>query len=373
MTTSAIVTPAGLDRSLDVGQHARARLPVTEFIDRIDRLEALAGELDELVARTGGPASARWPALRAGLSHDVRAQPWVVTVRGATGLVGAALLVARPRHGAWVLRSMMQPEEQGWLAALDDSASEMLARALADSLRRIHGPWHLELRGLFADDPTLLALGRFLPAAGTLAPVGLPRLDCRSTVPLEHCLSRNTRTAVARARKRIADAGLSMALTWSREAGDVADLLGEIVELHRRRNHQLRGVAGLDEAPRRALFEETVRRQAAAGNARILGLRLDGALAAFAICFESAGRLYVYSNMASPDWLAYSPGTIANAEVVAAAHRDSSVNEIDWGPGVQRYKLSGERARVDSLVHFHAWSSAGFRLAWKLYDRVARR
>jgi len=374
--TAGVAAAHGVDRPADSSARraeASARIPLeVEQVDQLDRLETLAGELDTLLGRTGAPASARWPELRAGLAHDPQARPRAVVVRRANSPVAVALLTARLRNGAWILHGVNQDDSEGWLAALDDEAAEALAAALTAALLNLHRPWMLDLRMQPTDDPVIAALHRMLPCSVIIPGVEVAKLACDTSRSLARCLSRNTRNACARARKRIAAAGLRPILEWTREAAVIERHLDEVVTLHRRRNHQLRGFAGLDDPRQREHFKDTVRLQAGAGRARLLTFRLDGQLAAFALCFESAGQLLVYSNMASPDWLDFSPGTIANAEIVAAAHRDPSVREVDWGPGLQRYKLSGEGVRVEQLVQFNAWSSVSFRMVWSIVERVRR-
>jgi len=373
--TAATNTVQGVGRHAEGDDRAlrAATAPVeVESVDQLDRLEALAGELDDLLARSGAPATARWPTVRAELAHDPQARPRAVVVRRDGSAVATALLTAHLRNGAWIVHGANPPDAQGWLAALDDEAAPALARALGEMLQSLHRPWMLELRMLPADDATVAALHSDLPCSVVADGAEVAKLACDGSTTLSTCLSRNTRNAVTRAQKRIAAAGLQPLLEWTREPQVIERQLNEVVTLHRRRNHQLRGFAGLDDPRQRELFKDTVRLQAAAGRARLLTLRLEGQLAAFALCFESGKQLLVYSNMASPDWLGYSPGTIANAEVVAAAHRDPSVREVDWGPGLQRYKLSGGTVRVERLVHFTAWSSSSFRLAWSIFDLVRR-
>ena len=345
----------------------------TELIEDLARLEALGDEIDGLQALTGAPASARWAAVRAGMLHDQRAGPWCVVVRRGPEIVAAALAVARLRLGAWSIRGATHPDEPGWLAALDADASVELAAAVAGALRGLRRPWGLAWRHLPADDATLAALRDELSISVVLASGEDAQLNCDSVDEIAGGLSRNTRSVVGRARRRIAAAGLPFEIAWTRDAAGIAARLDEVVDVHRRRNRQLRGTAGLDDPGVRALFEQTVRAHAEAGRARLLTLRLDGRLAAFAVCFESVGVLHVYSNMASPDWLQFSPGTIANAEVVRAAGSDPALQAVDWGLGLQRYKLSGPHVQVRHVVHLWAWSSLVGRVAWALGDRLVGR
>src|SRR5436309_10940464 len=74
-------------------------------------------------------------------------------------------------------------------------------------------------------------------------------------------------------------------------------------------------------------------------------------------------------NRVSPAWLRYSPGTIANGEVVRHAFEDPSCHGVNWGGGLQRYKLSGEVTLVPCQT-LYAWSSAAARLLLQLHRLV---
>lgn len=344
-----------------------------EFIDRFGRIDEIGAEIDALQERTGAPPSARWPAIRTGMTHEPSAQPWCVVVRSGPTIVAAALATAELRHGGWAVRSATHPDEPGWLATVDAEAGAALAAALARSLHRFRRPWILEWRHLPIGDQTLPTLCRLLHPSTALPSGDAPQLVFDADTRMQGCLSRNTRSAVSRARKRIDKAGLHAAMDWMRDPMEIEACLDPIVDIHRRRNRQLRAVAGLDDPRKRALFEDTVRAQAGAGRVRLLTLRLQGQIAAYAICFEASGRLHVYSNMAAPDWLDFSPGTIVNAELVMDASRDPGIRAVDWGPGVQRYKLSGARLHIEHLCHLRAWSSTSYRLTLALGNRLSHR
>ena len=344
-----------------------------EFVDQFARLEEIGAEFDALQEHTGAPASARWAAIRTGMTHESAVQPWGVVVRSGAGMVGAALAIAELHHGAWSVRSATHPDEPGWLAALDAGSSDELAAALGRSLQRFRLPWSLEWRHLPAADPTLATLCRLLQPSSALPSAEDPQLVFDADTRMQGSLSRNTRSVVGRACKRIEAAGLHLVMDWMRDTAEIEACLDPIVDIHQRRNRQLRGVAGLDEPHKRALFEDTVRAQAAAGRARLLTLRLDGQLAAYALCFEASGRLYVYSNMASPDWLQFSPGTDRQRRTRDGREpRRRASGPSTWGPGLQRYKLSGARLHVEPLCHLRAWSSTAWRLAWSLGNRLTQ-
>jgi CelD/BcsL family acetyltransferase involved in cellulose biosynthesis len=174
--------------------------------------------------------------------------------------------------------------------------------------------------------------------------------------PMTRYLSRNTRSAVAKALNRMSRTGRRHDLAWT-DAPDAIDrAVDELVDVHRRRSLQQFGSSPLEDPGVESLFGATVRAHARAKRVRLLTLRIDGALAAFALCEFTAGILWVDTNRASPDWLAFSPGTVVNAEILRMAHGDPEIACVDWGGSVQRYKLSGHPTLVQ-LQRLQAWSS----------------
>ncbi|HST67157.1 MAG TPA: GNAT family N-acetyltransferase [Mycobacteriales bacterium] len=318
-------------------------------------LAARADELDDLLAATGAPATARWAAIEVWLRHNSGEQAWGLVHETPDGIDAAAVFARRRRWGLWRVRTVGRPGEQSWIAAADADRARQLAGALTDALGRAGRPWTLLAADLPEPDLAADALARGLPETEVREGNTVPVVRFRPGSRLTDHLSRNTRSAVAKARNRVAADGLRMELTWHREPDVIAGLLPEVIELHQARNRQLRGHAILDDPAERAEFSDTVLAHAGRGDADLLTLRLDGGLAAFAVGLRSGGELYVYANYVSPRWLAHSGGTIANAEVIRYAFEQPGLTGVDWGPGPQRYKLS--RAEVRRTQHVEAWSS----------------
>jgi CelD/BcsL family acetyltransferase involved in cellulose biosynthesis len=336
------------------------------------RVAASAAEIGELLDRTGAPLAARWPSVETWLRHHPAEQPWAVLVRRGRVTVGGAVLARRQRFGCWRIGAAGVEGEPAHLAAADPTAATALAAALRHALGRLERPWRLRLTDLPDPDPVTSALAAELAVSMRHPGPGAPGLRFTPGQPLTTYLSRNTRAAVAKARNRIGRDGLRADLDWAAAPGQVAMALPELMAVHRRRNIQLRGSSAFDRDPGAAgFFEDLVRRHAAAGLVRLLTVRLDGALAAFALCLLDGDTLWVYANMTSPDWLRYSAGTIANAEVVRWAYATPETAGVDWGAGLQRYKLSGT-ATVRPSQHLHAWSSRPLRFVTTARQRLTR-
>jgi hypothetical protein len=322
-----------------------------------DEIRTRAGDLEAALAATGAEVSARWPAVDIWLQHHPGEQPWAVLIDDEHEYQAVAILSRRRRHGVGFVHSATEPGTRAAVLARGEPAGIRLADAIVGELSRSRGPWTMTLGLLPEPDPVATALRRRLRHAQSVPGPAVPRLIFEPGSDLRSHLSRNTRSAVARARNRLVDAvGAPVEFAWL-TARDQADaVLAEVIDLHRRRNRQLREHALLDDPAAAAYFEDMVTRHAEAGRLHLLTARVNGELAAFAVCFRAGATSWVYANLVAPEWTDFSLGTMANAEVVRRFHAEPSTACLDWGAGAQRYKLSGG-AQVSGTQVLHAWSS----------------
>ncbi len=373
MATSRLASAVEGVHSGDSGQvsgHVGA-LPVTtsEVVIGPEALMNHAGALDSLLKVTHAPATARWLPVVTWMRHNPMQTPWSVLVRRDGEVVAAALLVRVFRRGVYRFETPCEGYLPSWLPSRDAHSAKALAVALARSLRAIRNPWVLHLRCLELADPAVAAITEELAVTHSDNGVS-PRINFSSGEPLTAYLSRNTRSALAKAHNRIKNAGLAIEMRWTRELEEIDAIVPEVLRLYRKRSSQLgHDVALLANADYRSYLADVVHSYGEAGLARLLTLRLNGQLASYALCLESAGTMLVYSNRMSPDWARYSAGAITNAEVVRTAHSDRGIRCLDWGTGLQRYKLSGD-ATLHPHQNIHAWSSEMARGAWVWTQRA---
>ena len=352
--------------------------------------------------RRSVPVHAQWEDLL--LRHEVPApsHPLALEIFRAHHPARRTLFlpVGEPVAAGAVLRvgqvagvtTVTSPGEPGVPVALpvdDPGAADRFARELAAWLAsRRHG-WVLQLGPVplrtadgsgagpgsgpgSGSGSVVAALRRHLPGLAVLDGPGMP---CLGVGPDDDPLvrvSRNSRAAEHRTLNRAARQGLELVPTWYRSGGDVRARLPEIVALHRRRNRQVRGLAQLDVRAKADYFVDVVARHADAGRAQVLTVDVDDRLAAFAVCLRAGSTAYVYSNLVDPDALALGAGTFANVAVVRHHLAEPWCTELNWGPGVQRYKLSGG-ARVVPTVELHAASGDLARQVVGAHRRMASR
>lgn len=322
-----------------------------------------AAEIDAFLTRVDAPATARWRPLSTWLQHNPRYTPWSVLLWRDGSLVAAALL-ARSRFGmSYRFSTLGEHHLASWLPAADPASAVELADVVASELDAIRVPWRLDLHTLEVCDPVADELARRLEHTRVDVGFAAPRLEFERDSSINAYISRNTRSSIAKARNRIKGADLAFEVAWADTDTEIVAVIPELIAVCRKRNIQKNQNVGLLEDPAyRAFYADVMRAYAADGNARLLTVRLNGELAAFAMCLLNSGLLYVYSNRIAPEWDRFSPGLIANAEVIRAGFEDPEIRGIDWGGGVQRYKLSGN-AVLHQYQALHAWSSKTFSVA----------
>jgi CelD/BcsL family acetyltransferase involved in cellulose biosynthesis len=297
-------------------------------------------------------------------------EPWVLaTVEDSEVRAVAPLARRRVRWGMEVVTIGDEALAESPLAACDDAAAVDLAVGLCDALHALRCPWILRLRQLPVGSALGAALNEQLPTTAVLPGVSRPVLRFADDRPPRHWLSRNTRRALAKARNRIRREGHHVDVGWVEPWSRIEEVLPELIEVHRARDLQLRGMSLLDEAQEASFYHRVIRSHA--GNWRLLTVRIDESLAAYALCLQDGVTLRVWDNRVSPSWQRYSAGLIANAEVVLRAAGDNSTAAIDWGCGEQRYKLSLSNEVLDASTLI-AWSSPALRAALACRNRMTR-
>jgi len=234
-----------------------------------------------------------------------------------------------------------------------------LADAVAGWLDRLRWPWKLNLPQLPAGSVFAARLIQRLAVATSAAGVDRPVVILGAEPDRDSHVSRNQRQAEVKARNRASHAGLSLQQAWITDPSTIADRMTEVRAVHRARDLQLRGTSGLDDPDEGRFYDALVRRHL--DRMELLEIRLDGDLAAFVLWIRQDGVRLVFDNRVAAGWTNYSAGLIANNEALRTAVADPGVVCLDWGAGVQRYKLSSCN-KVFPHEQLTAWSSRTVRL-----------
>lgn len=362
--------PSATDGHANSDPSARER---TSVVSGLTDFQAWAARWDRLVDQVEAPVSMRSYAVSAwaGPRPD-RVLRVVLVERDGTLVAGAAVTVRQTASGRVFVDKAGVPGEPLRLLHRDTAAGRLLASAVLDVCRDADRRWSLRLEDLPGDDEVAMRIRACAAARAVSHPVTpTPVLDVTSSRPLDQVLSRNVRSAVNRAGNVARREGRAVTMTWHEEPHDVESMLPELIDLHIRRNEQLRGTALLSDRVERDTWVDTIRGHAGAGVLRLLVARVDGRLAAFAAAVLDHRRLWVWSNYVAPEWRRLSAGTLANAEVVRAAHADPEIDVVDWGAGVQRYKMSGG-AILQPAQTLRVWGRRRDAARWRLRERVEK-
>jgi CelD/BcsL family acetyltransferase involved in cellulose biosynthesis len=328
-----------------------------------------SGAIDAFHERVGAPITIRRPWLE--LSTDEVGRGWdtcVVRVYDGGELVGVAPLAHRRVAG--MLQVMTQggrAPEHSPISARSPDVERRVAERLAVGLARQSGPWSLWLPHLTAGSPLVATLVEQLPVVRVEPGPPRPTLAIGER-DVHNYLTRNTTASAARHRNRIATAGHVTRIRWHHDAGAILDRLPQILDVHRARDLDLRHASQLDVPTVRRLYEAQVHRHADAFE--LLTFEIDDDLAAFALCLRWRHTLFVYDNRMNPAHKRFAPGLLANIETVRHAVEDRTVEVLDWGAGVQRYKSSNAN-RIIETVNVSAWSSPALRAALAARRRLS--
>jgi hypothetical protein len=369
------VSPSTVTLDLSVRRTPRSRArpsrePATHAVLDLDDPEARAA-IDRLHLAVGAHVSARLGWLQAWRDADSRWRPWILALRTPDGELRAlAALGVRRQAGITQIRCLGHDVlDRAPIVSRSGADARDLALALALELGRRPGPWCLQIRQLPRADAFAAALSACLPAVRVQPDSERPitRVDGG---PDDHRLvSRNLRKAEARARNRIARANLECTVDWLHGGPEIARRLPEIRAVHYARDLQLRGSSGLDDPVQRRFYDSVFRRHLDA--LELLEIRFEGELGAYLAWIRNGSARLVLDNRVAPRWTGYSAGLIVNLTALRTAASDPGIEVLDWGSGVQRYKLQAATAVVSTL-RLHAWSSAGLRRALAARRRLSR-
>lgn len=327
---------------------------------------------ENLLIEACAPLSARTTAIEVWHKCFPRWNPVVVEAFHNDRLVALALLGWR-RHWGWVeVIRLGSQDEAGCIFSLDAAAATRLAADTLAVLDALRWPWRLRLVNLRSSELSCAALLGAIPSMRSIRVERSAELDVSSGSPFSRVVSRNTRAAVAKARNRIARSGHRLDLLWLRDPADVTQALPHVMRLHQARNSQLRREQFSRDPAIAEHLRERVLAHARERRVELLLTCIDQHLAAFALCFRNGRVLHVFANLTSPVWLPYSAGAIANHEVIAHAWADTGIDTVDWGLGLQRYKLSGQ---VETVPHpsLEAFSSGTARYCIRAAERAGAR
>lgn len=333
---------------------------------------AVRAALSRLHDQLGVRVGARLPWLLAWRETYVAWRPWLLVLHDRAGDIRAAApLAVRRRAGLLRVAALGDTElDRSPIVYRSETDGVELAQAVSGALRELSSPWRLDLHLLPRGSSFTAELGRRLEPAKLYPGADRPIVSLPGRCEPREVLSLNLHKAERRARNRIARAGLRFEERWLAGAEAIAWSLPEVRGVHRERDLQLRGRSGLDDRREGRFWDALVRLHLPA--LELLEIRIESQLAAYLLWIRDGSWRYVLDNRVSPRWMQYSAGLIANNSALRRAALDERVAVLDWGSGVQRYKLQSATEVLHQDVLF-AWSSRAVRGAFALEHELRRR
>lgn len=340
------------------GLGRRAAAPATAAVELLSGpslLDDLGAELDELHRATATPVTARRPWVRAWAGAYAPAGPWGVAVRdGASGRLDAVALFCHRDHGSWdeIAPLGRRQLDRGFLPARHPGAARALATAVSAHLRSRSRPWMLRIGQLPAGDPVARGIVDALPDARTVPGLPIPKVEFGGEETVEAWLGKGLRKQLRKARNRVGEDGVRLAVGFESEAGAVEEVLGEVERTHRAREQHARRSSDLDSRPGLRFWRDVVVDHARRGEVEVGTLRLDGDLAAYVVSLLDGGSYRVFDGRFATSWARFSPGRLLETAMLERALDDARFERVDWMNGLASEKLLAANAadRTEHLV-----------------------
>lgn len=318
-----------------------------------DSIELLGSRFDVLCRETATPVTARRSWLEAWLHTHKTCEPLVVVVERGDRLVAVAPLFVRRRFGIAVVRPLGDgPSDDVRFPAADQPAAERLARGVREALDAVGRPWLLVVRHLGPGQPSVpelaRALGHVLVRPGDLSPA----LALRAERSVRAHLAPGHRKPLERRHRRLREAHDSVVIEHLGTWPAIAACFGEVVRVCRQRELALGRPSQLDQPAFRAFLEQVVRSLSSTGEVELTTVRVDGRLAAYALCFVDGPARRLYHGRYDPRWDRYAVGHLANLAALQRALDDPRCRVFDWMRGTEDYKapLSDHQVQLTDLI-----------------------
>jgi hypothetical protein len=309
-------------------------------------LKEITGVADEILALNKElrvPLMASWPWLQNWCESFTAWTPLLVGVRATDSgkLKAVALLATSQRAEGTAIVAMGNSSSLCTvLQAMDESAADALAAAVANYLDELSGPWSLDFEQLHDLDRTMLGLVDRLDHAQLLPELRIPRVMFAGDNRLDLVLSKSMQKQLRRARTKIETAGLDMTIAFDRGRAITPELIDEVESVHVMRDRVSRRQSDLDRPAEREFW----RRVTEGGfdgqwEVEIASLRLDGQLAAYVVALLDGDVYRVYDGRMNSEWASFSPGRLVEAAALNRALMDGRFTLLDWMSGVAAEKL----------------------------------
>ncbi|HVE46202.1 MAG TPA: GNAT family N-acetyltransferase [Acidimicrobiales bacterium] len=306
-------------------------------------LDDLGADLDELHELTDAPITARRTWLGAWLGAFAQGDPTAVTVRdGPNGRLDAvALLCARETDGLIEVGAVGHGRnDRGRLPARTPGACDALVSGLVGFLDSLGPEWSLRVEQLPANDPVASRLVKALEIGFTVPGGPVPRIEFEERAgALEELLGKGMRKQLRRAKGRMENEGVEASLAFDCDPDRIADLIDEIEETHRARDHAVGRASDIDAEPARRFWRDVIGSHAERREVEVATLRFGSSLAAYVVSLIDGESYRVLDGRFDTQWSRFSPGRVVETATLEKAFGDARFSNLDWMNSVASEKL----------------------------------
>jgi diguanylate cyclase len=322
-----------------------------------DVLDRLGPELDALHLATGTPLTGRRPWLQAWQqAHRDQSPVSLTVVETATGqLTAAAFLAVSGADGITCVVAQGGTAGGGTHFSVRPGAEQALATGLAQLLTEQGGPWWMHLEQLPAGDPTVEAIVRQLDHVVLLDERRAPHTTLSREEAAAVLASRSTRKTLRLARNRVAREGGHLDLSALRHGSQLIDVIDDLERIRRQRDHDRQRRSDLDDRPQRSFWRRSILEHGARGEAEVLTLRVDGALAAYAVALLDGTSYRIFEGRFDSRFARFAPGRLVGAFALERALGNERFEQVDCTTTVAAAPVEGA---VAGRVRLLAASSA---------------
>ena len=330
---------------------APASALTTEELHGHGSLSAVAVELADLTDRCGSATTAQiiWLLASTGAMRDD--QSWAVLARGETGeLVGAVVLLDRT-EGLYETVTLAGTDDgqRGAILTQSVTVARTLGHALSHSLSRRTRRPDVELGPLPADSPIVEAFALGLHGSARADADGIPVIRRTSAVDVGPYLSHGMRRTVRKATNRLNSDQQTGSIQFTADATQIINLLPQLEQCHRTRDHVHGRLSDLDDDQRRWLWQARIHGLAKAGELELATLHVNDELAAYALGVADGPAYRVLEGRFDTEWARYSPGRLLESAVVQRMLDDPALTTLDWMTAVASETLLATNA-ADPMV-----------------------
>jgi len=157
------------------------------------------------------------------------------------------------------------------------------------------------------------------------------------------------RRTVRKATNRLNSDHRTGTIQFTAEAAQITNLLPQLEQCHRNRDHVHGLLSDLDDDQQRWLWQHRIHRLAKAGELELATLHINHKLAAYALGIADGPVYRVLEGRFDTEWARYSPGRLLEAAVAQRMLDDPALTTLDWMTAVAPEALLATNA-ADPMV-----------------------